>query len=116
MNADGTNPITSPATPRRRADDLESLAIATVDLIRAGDLTLDVSTGGSCRRLPGSGQACRFRSGDIGEHGAPDVGCQTTVRAQARRWRTRGNPPSSLLNQLGSTGTVTADAAGRTHS
>ena len=45
MNADGTNPITSPATPRRRADDLESLAIATVDLIRAGDLTLDVVDG-----------------------------------------------------------------------
>ena len=45
MNADGTNPITSPATPRRRADDLEGLAIATVDLIRAGDLTLDVVDG-----------------------------------------------------------------------
>jgi len=46
MNADGTNPIKPhPQHPRRRADDLESLAIATVDLIRACDLTLDVVDG-----------------------------------------------------------------------
>ena len=38
MNADGTNPINlTRNTPDAALDHLESLAIATVDLIRAGD-------------------------------------------------------------------------------
>ena len=46
MNADGTNPVNlTRNTPDAALDDLESLAIATVDLIRAGDLTLDVVDG-----------------------------------------------------------------------
>src|SRR5262245_15032838 len=46
MNADGTNPINlTRNTPDAALDDLESLAIATVDPIRAGDVTLDVVDG-----------------------------------------------------------------------